>query len=137
METINSDNLIAACGMNCSICMVYLRERNKCPGCRASDKGKPITRVDCGIKNCDKSASGLCFDCAEFPCKKLIKLDLRYRLKYNMSMIDNLKSIHEAGISKFLETEKVRWSCSNCGGTINVHKGVCSGCGEMRKMIQK
>jgi len=130
MKSSVTENLIAACGMNCSICRVYLRKRNNCPGCRASDNGKPITRQECGIKNCDKSASGFCFDCEEFPCKKLNHLDLRYRLKYNMSMIDNLKSIQDIGISTFLENEKVRWSCSNCGDTINVHQGVCSGCGK-------
>jgi len=27
---------IAACGINCGTCRAYLRERNKCRGCRAS-----------------------------------------------------------------------------------------------------
>ena len=29
--------LIAPCGMNCGICYGYLREKNKCPGCRKRD----------------------------------------------------------------------------------------------------
>ena len=32
--------------MNCSICMAYLREKNKCPGCRGADIDKPITRIN-------------------------------------------------------------------------------------------
>ena len=132
MKSTAPEQLIAACGMNCGICMAYLREKNKCPGCRVSDKDKTVTRMRCEIKNCDKSTSGFCFDCQEFPCKKLNHLDLRYRLKYSMSMIENLRTIQSIGISKFLDDEKVRWSCSNCGETINVHKGVCSGCGKVR-----
>ncbi|MDD5456566.1 MAG: hypothetical protein PHV30_05985 [Candidatus Margulisbacteria bacterium] len=29
--------LIAPCGMNCAICLGYLREKNKCPGCSETD----------------------------------------------------------------------------------------------------
>lgn len=45
MRSFNKISLIAPCGMNCSICMAYLREKNKCPGCRGNDIDKPITRV--------------------------------------------------------------------------------------------
>ena len=55
---MNKDNiiltkqLIAPCGMNCSICMAYLREKNKCLGCRMPDPNMPISRARCKIKNC-------------------------------------------------------------------------------------
>ena len=26
--------LIACCGMNCNLCIGFLREKNKCPGCK-------------------------------------------------------------------------------------------------------
>ena len=45
-------NLIAPCGMNCGICMAFLRPTNKCPGCRSDDTDKPITRIGCKIKTC-------------------------------------------------------------------------------------
>ena len=41
IETFDPD-LIAPCGMNCNICMAYLREKNKCPGCREIDINKSI-----------------------------------------------------------------------------------------------
>ena len=44
--------LIAPCGMNCGICMAYLREKNKCPGCRVIDINKSISVQKCKIKNC-------------------------------------------------------------------------------------
>jgi uncharacterized radical SAM superfamily Fe-S cluster-containing enzyme len=34
MKALENISLIAPCGMNCSICSAYLREKNKCPGCR-------------------------------------------------------------------------------------------------------
>src|SRR6266498_4984233 len=128
MESINKTSLIAPCGMNCSICMAYLRERNKCPGCRGRDIDKPVTRVECKIKNCEffqKAEARFCFECGEFPCDRLQHLDKRYRTKYAMSMIENLESIRSIGVRKFLENEKVRWACPECGGVICVHNRYC------------
>ena len=42
----------------------------------------------------------------------------------------NLAFIGENGIEKFLQREKVRWTCSDCGGVISVHDGLCYGCGK-------
>jgi len=120
--------LIAPCGMNCSICIAYLRENNKCPGCRGSDVGKPITRLKCKIKTCNNLSSKFCYDCKDFPCDKLNHLDIRYQTKYNMSMIENLESIRKIGLRTFIAKEKIRWTCSSCGGTICVHKGHCYSC---------
>ena len=132
MEFLNKSSLIASCGMNCGICMAYLRERNKCPGCRAADIGKPVTRVKCRIKNCtvfQKGNATFCFECENFPCDNLKHLDNRYRTKYNMSMIENLENIKGSGIERFLANEASRWTCHQCGGTICVHKGCCCICG--------
>ncbi len=124
---------IAPCGMNCGICSAYLRAKNKCPGCRGADEGKPVTRLSCRIKTCGFFVSGkteYCFACDEYPCANLAHLDKRYRNKYHMSMIDNLEDIKKSGMRKFLKSQKLRWTCKNCGGTINVHRGVCADCGK-------
>jgi len=125
------NNLIAPCGMNCGICIAYLRDKNKCCGCIPSLTKKPKTRLLCVIKNCEslsKTSSGFCYECEKFPCKRLIQLDKRYRTKYNMSMIDNLEKIKRIGLEKFVQNEKKRWICNNCGGTICVHRGYCLNC---------
>jgi hypothetical protein len=125
--------LIAPCGMNCSICMAYLRVKNTCPGCRLFNKNEPVTITKCKIKNCatlKKSKSKFCFECEEFPCDKLKHLDKRYRTKYNMSMIENLGIIKKLGLREFMKNEKIRWACSQCGGTICVHRGYCHNCGK-------
>ena len=128
-------SLIGPCGMNCGICMAYLRDKNKCTGCRGSDTHKPVTRTKCKIKTCEvfqKGQSKYCFECEKFPCGNLEHLDKRYRTKYDMSMIENLKNIKELGIRRFVRNEKVRWSCPECDGTICVHKGYCYSCGKKR-----
>jgi hypothetical protein len=46
-----------------------------------------------------------------------------------MSMIDNLEIISETGIRHFIRNEKEKWSCSECGRLICVHKPQCLYCG--------
>lgn len=127
-------SLIAPCGMNCGICMAHLREKKQCAGCLGSDEGKPAHCVQCRIKNCaylkETTTSGLCIDCAKFPCARMKQLDRRYRTKYNMSMIENLQAIQAIGMQAFIKKEQARWACSHCGGVICVHSGVCHDCGE-------
>jgi hypothetical protein len=110
--------LISACGMNCYICKAYLREKNKCPGCRFVGKDyKSKTIVRCKIKNCNnlkKNNWKFCSNkCKEFPCNRLVQLDKRYRTKYDMSMIDNLKVINEKGINKFLNEQEKKYIKGN------------------------
>lgn len=101
--------LIAPCGMNCAICMAYLRKGRKCPGCREDDTNKSASCIKCIIKNCETiktNRSGFCFECEKYPCKRLKQLDKRYRTRYSMSMIENLGYIKDAGLSAFVEKEK-------------------------------
>jgi len=56
-------------------------------------------------------------------------LDKRYRTKYGMSMIDNLRRIQTDGIRSFVGSEKSKWACPGCGETICVHKASCLVCG--------
>jgi hypothetical protein len=72
--------------------------------------------------------AGYCCDCSSFPCESLTRLDKRYRTKYGMSMIENLKSIRVSGIQDFVRSEAAKWSCPGCGATICVHKAHCLEC---------
>jgi len=125
--------LIAPCGMNCGICLAFLREKNKCPGCRNMGKNKPGYYKKCIINNCGllaKTNSGFCYDCSKYPCPRLKQLDKRYRTNYNMSMLENLNNIQKLGLDEFLILEQNKWACSKCGGTICVHRGYCLNCGK-------
>lgn len=136
MENTFDQELIAPCGMNCGICTAYLREKNKCPGCRAADTNKAISVLRCKIKNCEvirKGKAKFCFGCENYACKDLKHLDKRYRTKYRMSMIENLNDIKKNGISWFLDNEKKRWECPTCGGVICCHRGICFDCRKEKK----
>lgn len=134
MDTkVITSKLIAPCGMNCGICMAYLRDKKQCPGCKGPDTNKSKSCVQCIIKNCEIiKEKKFCFRCDKYPCFKLKNLDKRYRTKYKMSMIENLENIKKLGISEFVKNERIRWACSECGGTICVHKGYCIDCGAIR-----
>ena len=124
------------CGMNCRLCWGFIREKNACPGCLRVDSReskKAAYRLTCKIKNCEqlsKCGTKYCFDsCDKFPCTRLKHLDKRYRAKYGMSMIDNLKMINEFGIRHFIRNEKEKWVCPECGEMTCVHKSACLCCG--------
>lgn len=126
--------LMAPCGMNCALCMAFLRDRKPCPGCNLGDENKPMHCVNCAIKNCPELAGAkYCFKCASFPCARLRNLDKRYRAKYGMSMIANLEAIKDIGIREFTRREKARWACQDCGGLICVHYDACGSCGHQWK----
>ena len=55
-------------------------------------------------------------------------LDKRYRTRYRMSMLENLRRIEEKGIRAFVESERVRWTCPACGGSVCVHRDHCPSC---------
>jgi hypothetical protein len=110
--------LIAPCGMNCGLCLHYLRAENKCPGCYSGRKVNGGC-IKCGIKLCKKRQGEYCFECSEFPCERLNRLDKRYRERYGMSEIDNLSMIKVKGMDYFLSQEEKRWI--NSEGVYCVH----------------
>ena len=126
--------LIAPCGMNCRLCWGYIREENTCPGCRNNLNSQNMKhRMTCKIRNCEVIAKGrskYCLvSCNHFPCKRLKQLNERYRTKYGMSMIENLRMINEFGIRHFIRNEKAKWMCPECGEIICVHRPRCLSCG--------
>jgi len=131
--------------MNCALCSNYLAQKYNakqhgiqkkyCPGCRPRG-------LNCiFIKGCELIGEGrvkYCFECVQFPCKRLKEFDARYRKKYHMSMIENLKDIKELGIKTLLEHQARQWTCPNCGGAISCHDGFCYQCEiEERKKKKK
>lgn len=131
--------MIAPCGMNCALCVGYLREKNRCAGCLSEDANMPEYCRKCIIRNCDKLKGfkkPYCFECRTFPCARLKRLDKRYRLKYGMSMLENLESIRKNGIRAFVRNEKERWACPQCGAVVSVHRKDCLFCGLEKSTYQ-
>jgi hypothetical protein len=136
-----SEDLIAACGMNCRICIGYFgyttsgkKRKMKCIGCKPRDKSCAFLKKYC--KKLTKKEVEYCFECSDFPCSHLEKLDEIYRERYNMSMIRNLKDIKKYGMDKFLEKQQDKYRCIECGGVICVHNGKCYFCGKQIKISE-
>jgi hypothetical protein len=125
--------LIAPCGMNCGGCLAYLREKNRCDGCRAPNRQ---CNKNCTIAGCEQLRGRFCGRCDSYPCARLKHLDKRYRAKYGMSMIENLAAIAEVGVRRFVADEKIRWTCPNCGETLCIHRPTCLKCGAKRTVRQ-
>jgi hypothetical protein len=124
-------SFIAPCGMNCGTCLGYIREKNKCPGCRILYADKAISVQKCIITKCiylEKTKSKFCYECEKYPCKRVKQLDKRYRTKYRTSFIENLAMIKEKGITYFLNFESKRRTCPNCGSILCVHRNFCLTC---------
>ncbi len=123
--------------MNCAICSRYLAAKHDvkhagiripyCSGCRPQDKKCAFLKKRCSLLLNGKVTS--CHECREFPCEKLLHIDKRYQTFFHMSMIDNLKYIKENGVKRFLNNEKAKWRCPECGDIICCHNGICFNCG--------
>jgi hypothetical protein len=140
----NSAELIAPCGMNCALCAAYLAMKNEvksqgikmptCVGCRPRRKQCALLK-----KRCSKllnSEVNFCFECEDFPCKRLIAIDERYKNHYRMSLIQNLSYIKRYSMDRFLEQQEQKWKCPNCNGNVCCHNGICFNC-ELDKLRAK
>ena len=133
--------LIAPCGMNCALCRAYIsythlipRVRGKityCAGCLPRAKNCYIKR---GCKKLSKLQIQSCSECDKMPCEKLSHLDNRYKERYGMSMIENLKLIKAKGTAEFLKSQVEEYSCPKCGDVVCVHDSKCLVCGYQRKI---
>jgi uncharacterized ferredoxin-like protein len=70
-----------------------------------------------------------CYECSDMPCRKLSHIDEHYRLRYDMSMLENQKMIKEKGMEKFLKSQAEKYRCPSCGDLVSVHDGKCYACG--------
>lgn len=127
--------LVAPCGMNCGICKRYLTHSRGIP----EKKGKIIHCLGClprkkncfikrGCKILGRGDIKYCFECEDMPCENLGRIDKRYRKRYNMSMVENLRELEENGMNQFLKRQEEKYECPKCGDIISVHDGNCYAC---------
>ena len=126
--------MIAPCGLDCSICSQAQAENDPCPGCNGPDENKPDFCANrCGIILCRKrreNGFAFCDECPDYPCDDVMEKENRYTSKYPLkeSPLENLRMIRGMGMEAFLERERRLWTCPKCGSPICVHTGHCSGC---------
>ncbi len=127
--------MLAPCGLVCSLCRHALQEEDPCHGCKGPDEYKyEYCKTKCGIVICQKfheNGYEYCDECPDFPCEDVMEKETRYQSKYPLkeSPLANLREMRKIGADAFAEKQKERWSCE-CGGIISVHTGVCSRCGK-------
>jgi hypothetical protein len=51
-------------------------------------------------------------------------------------MIENLLSIRDHGVEKFLREQEKRWKCKSCGEVVCCHNGLCFNC-DLEKLRSK
>lgn len=132
--------LIAPCGMDCAVCSAYLacvnhvpRERGAithCQGCRLRPKHCAYLKGHCVALS--QGEIEFCYECAEYPCDRLKRIDARYRKTYGMSFIDNLEVIQASGIGALVAQQQLRFACPRCGELRSVHNGKCFACETVR-----
>ncbi len=140
-----TEELIAPCGMNCGLCSGFLTLKHglkkkgvmktECPGCRP--RGKHCAFMKKACKFLGEGVYKYCYECADYPCERLKRLDKRYRSHYHMSMIENLDYIKANGINKFLAWQTEKWQCPECKATICCHNGICYNCGSEKLFTLK
>jgi len=102
------------------------KRKKKCIGCNPS--GKSCAHLKKYCKKLTKKEIEYCYQCNDFPCKQLQRLDDIYRQRFDMSMIDNLEYIKQNGMKQFLQKQKEKYTCPKCGGVICVHNSKCYYC---------
>ncbi len=135
------------CGLNCGACPVlganergdeeWLRKAAeedectiddlRCHGCKTDSTAMYCT--GCEMRFCAKD-KGLeyCSECTDFPCE--IITDFRNdRHPHHSAIFKNLRTIREKGLKTWLEEERVRWLCPECGTRFYWYSQYCSGCG--------
>jgi len=121
--------MIAPCGINCLGCKAHIMQKKTCPGCLSDSPAKAASCRNCLIKTC-AAEHGLksCGECQTFPCRLITHIDKRYRLRYSLSLVENGLFLKQNGMEAFLDREKERWTCPECGGVICLHNHICRSC---------
>ena len=140
-----TEELIAPCGMNCAICSRYLAyvnnlNKSQCAGCRPSNKKCSYLFDKCtGINSVleGNATAKFCFECDQFPCKEINRMDKRYRNNYKMSVKKNLQRIKENGTAEIVKSQYKKYHCPKCGGLISIHNRKCFKCEEITRLIEK
>ncbi|MHC6202479.1 DUF3795 domain-containing protein [Breznakiellaceae bacterium SP9] len=122
--------ILAVCGVNCLVCSAYLNKKNACPGCRAQEtEHNRKSCINCAKKKCAFD-TGLrwCFECGQFPCLKIKRLNKRYGQNYGIDLVQNGLDARKDRDS-FLSEQRKQFICETCGGIIDRHHQKCSECG--------
>jgi hypothetical protein len=132
------------CGLYCGACDVLIANKNdavdalaqawnlepeqlRCCGCKSAVNA--VYCVDCDIKRCAESKGvEYCFECGEYPCSRLVAFRNDEHSHHSV-VLQNLGLVQSQGIEQWLEQQRDRWSCPNCGTEFSWYARTCAACG--------
>ncbi|MEA4940401.1 MAG: DUF3795 domain-containing protein [Christensenella sp.] len=127
-ETIDV-GMLAPCGLNCMLCYRHLGKK-PCPGCRTRTDDPDAYQNKCHMRACTMERGYFsCADCAERPCKRVKAFQKRYMDGYGVNLSAIAESVQQAGVEAHLRADLAAHTCPDCEHLINIHDGICSGCG--------
>jgi len=147
MSKRKNASLLGICGVYCGACTTYRAYNDNdqelfdleikmgmppdeiiCRGCRSELVNKWCSR--CKFRKCirDKRVTN-CFECKQFPCKKLI--DFSKTRPHRTLGLRNLMQLKETKIDDWLRQQKKRWTCLSCGKKLHWYSDKCPKCGTM------
>lgn len=140
-------NLVAACGLYCGACGIYLatQENNTekllqyaivlnqsfnetlCDGCRAERKSAHCSKMCSFIKCTFEKGIGFCGTCQEFPCKEL--KDFQSKMPHRIEILESQNRLREIGWEQWLIEMKENYLCPRCNTVNSAYDIVCRKCG--------
>ncbi len=135
------------CGLYCGACEIMKAYQTKdydsvrekwpvdseqivCHGCKSDTVF--INCQQCEIRKCamDKKVD-VCADCGDFPCDIYSKgKDFIKDYPHLQIIPKNLKDIKAKGVKQWLEEQKAKWSCPECGVNFTWYQQNCGNCGQ-------
>ncbi len=135
------------CGIYCGACSIAIcsktsradefvaclrgvpKEELSCGGCKSDNLYAGCKA--CGIRRCAREKEiEHCDECADYPCKsyrawkKVAKL-----LPHLQGAPASLKRIKDDGVDHWLNAQRKRWSCPDCGTSFSWYATACHKCG--------
>jgi hypothetical protein len=134
----------APCGLYCGACGTILADMRGtreelarewemepgqlvCHGCRTGTVA--VFCATCGFRAC-AAEKGIdnCSRCDDFPCDELVRFR-NDKAPHHSVVLTNLRRIREVGVDRWLEEQRVRWSCPGCGEPFSWYDTKCGSCG--------
>ena len=103
-EFKRNDVLFSLCGLNCSLCPMYVR--GTCTGCRAGS----WCATSCKIAPCSVRHGGVdyCFECSEYPCSRYDGIDKRDSLISHRNQLSDMQKAKSCSIEVYRSEQRAK-----------------------------
>jgi hypothetical protein len=147
MKTMTEFNPDTYCGIYCGACSIAMygktgradafaaclanvpKEDLVCGGCKSES-----IYAGCGtcmLRRCAREkAIDHCTDCADYPCRMYRRWQKAAKfLPHAREAASSLEAIRRDGAEHWLDSQKKRWSCPECGTPFSWYAQGCGSCG--------